>query len=225
MSWDEIAKTADEDSGKVNGVSATDFQRLEAASKKANDQSKGSPLILVGIVLIAGMMGFLLWPADETDGSVGPEPPIEEAFPIVRGPTEVDCVGAAECKAKAEQNFRVGSELLDKVEVDIQNRFEGYNRLLLAEEYLKKAGIETIPPEFTNLGVRRDKARGELDTIFRDLRVRYHNASKRKMYREMVDSLNQVLALFPHKGSREHIWALKLERELKDAGNYPPALR
>ena len=45
------------------------------------------------------------------------------------------------------------------------------------------------------------------------------------MYVDMADALNQIMALFPHKGAREYIWALEKERELKDAGNYPQALR
>lgn len=226
MSWDEIARTADDDKGNGGGGNnVSDFQRLEAAAKKANAQSKSNPLILVALVAIVGMVAFIMWPADESSTGDVAETTIAEAPPIVRGPGEVDCVGAAECKAKAEQSFRVGSELLDKVEVDVQNRFEGYNRLLLAQEFLKKAGIETIPPEFANLETRRDKARHELDVIFRDLRVRYHSARQRKMYVDMADALNQIQALFPHKGAREHIWAVQQERELKDAGNYPQTLR
>ena len=131
----------------------------------------------------------------------------------------------SECRSKADQNYRVGSELLDKVEADVQNRFEGYNRLSLAEEYLNKAGIEKIPPEYVNLVARRTQARDELDVIFRDLRVRHHTAAQRKMYVDMADALNQIMALFPHKGAREYIWALEKERELKDAGNYPQVLR
>jgi hypothetical protein len=199
---------------------------LDAAAKKASEQSKGSPLTLIGIVLIAGMLGFIMFYEPSAGVGGGEESgPVEEQPPITRTANEVDCVGAAECKSKAEQNFKLGSALLDKVEVDVQNRFDGYNRLLLAEEYLKKANIAAIPPEFAGLEARRDKARAELDVIFRDLRVRYHNASQRKMYVDMVDALNQIMTLFPHKGAREHQWALVQERALKDAGNYPQSLR
>lgn len=220
VSWDDIALSADADDRK-KASEATNYERLEAAANKG--KSKGNPLVIVAAVAIAAMMGYIFYEPDA--------PPPEEAGEIVNAPpikrlaNEVDCVGAAECRSKADQNYRVGSELLDKVEADVQNRFEGYNRLSLAEEYLNKAGIEKIPPEYVNLVARRTQARDELDVIFRDLRVRHHTATQRKMYVDMADALNQIMALFPHKGAREYIWALEKERELKDAGNYPQVLR
>ena len=117
-------------------------------------------------------MGYIFYDPAPPATDVGDDK-VEVAPPIKRLANEVDCVGAAECRSKADQNYRVGSELLDKVEADVQNRFEGYNRLSLAEEYLKKANIETIPAEYVNLVQRRTQARDELDVIFRDLRVRH----------------------------------------------------
>ncbi len=221
VSWDDIALSADADDRK-KASEATNYERLEAAANKG--KSKGNPLVIVAAIAIAAMMGYIFYEPDAPMAEDGAGD-IAVAPPIKRLANEVDCVGAAECRSKADQNYRVGSELLDKVEADVQNRFEGYNRLSLAEEYLNKAGIEKIPPEYVNLVARRTQARDELDVIFRDLRVRHHTAAQRKMYVDMADALNQIMALFPHKGAREYIWALEKERELKDAGNYPQVLR
>jgi hypothetical protein len=221
VSWDDIALSADADDRK-SASEATNYERLEAAANKG--KAKGNPLVIVAAVAIAAMMGYIFYepdaaPTDDGAGDIAVAPPIKRLV------NEVDCVGAAECRSKADQNYRVGSELLDKVEADVQNRFEGYNRLSLAEEYLNKSGVEKIPPEYVNLVARRTQARDELDVVFRDLRVRHHTATQRKMYVDMADALNQIMALFPHKGAREYIWALEKERELKDAGNYPQVLR
>lgn len=222
MSWDAIAATADQDSHE-SAAGPTDFERIQAAAKKADEQSKSNPAVLIGAgILIVGMLVFILMPADVVKKSGGSDVvAFEDTPPITFQPGVLDCVGNAECMAKARQSYNVGMETLDKVEVDIRNRFEGYRRLVMAEEFAAKAGNETLPAEFAQLEERRDKARAELDAIFRQQRVKYHDLSQRKMYNAMVDVLAEVTAIFPYKSAREHQWALKKERLLKEQGNYP----
>ncbi len=222
MSWDAIAASAQEDNQEPGG-GPTDFERIQAAAEKADKQSGSNPVLLVGAgILIVGMLVFILMPQDSgRKGGGGSAAPFEETPAITFQPGVLDCVGKAECMAKARQSYKVGMETLDKVEVDIRNRFEGYRRLVMAEEFASKAGHETLPAEFAELESRRDKAREELDGQFRLLRVKYHDLGNRKMYNEMVAVLNEVMAVFPYKSAREHQWALGKERQLKEQGNYP----
>lgn len=224
MSWDAIAATAKDDDDA--GGSQTNFERIQAAAKKADKQSSSNPVVLIGGgILIVGMLIFILMPDGPVRQSADPSKNPEEIPYITWEPGVLDCVGEAECMAKARQNYNVGTETLDKVEVDIRNRYEGYRRLRMAEEFAKRAGYETLPAEFADLEQRRDQARDELDTIFQRHRVNYIDWSKRKMYTEMVDVLSEVMAVFPYKSAREHQWALGKERQLKEQGNYPQTFR
>ncbi len=235
MSWDEIAASAEAMDDKVSNPAdlpdgpqkLSDFERMQAASDIAAKQSEGNNPVLLGVggILIVALMSFIMFggkviqPKEEEDKT-----PITEKPPITWQAGEIDCVGSAECMQKAELNYKVGLATLEKVEVDIANRFEGYRRLEAAEEYLKKAGKVGIPSEFSQLDPARTQARTELDQLFQQKRVAYHNLSKRKMYGDMVKILEELFAVFPHKGAREHQWALAMERRLKDEGNYPQPL-
>ena len=63
-SWDEIAAGADEQEDMDHG--ASNFQRLQEASKKANKASSGTnPVLLIGGgLLAAAMLAYSFWPAD-----------------------------------------------------------------------------------------------------------------------------------------------------------------
>lgn len=202
-------------------VAETDFQRLEAAQKKATEKSqRTNPLLILVVIAAVGGTGWFVF-GDGPKQKAETSQEISETEPLRFQGSEVDCVGAAECTERATNEFRVAEQLSQKIEVDIRNRFDAYFKYELALALLEKGGVDPIPPQFANLKTNRDKLRAELDTIFQQRRVRYHDLSKRKMYREMVAILNEVQAIFPYKGARENIWALKLERDLKDQNLYP----
>jgi len=219
VSWDEIAQSEEALGGKAKAE--TDFERLEAAQKKARDGAKKpNPLLLVVLLFaVLGTGAFVLY--EPPKGTKVDEPGTVAVEPLRFQANEVDCVGEAECLAKAQQHFIVANELSQKIEVDIRNRFDAYFKYELALEMLKKGGVDPPPASFSGIHSSRDRLRGELDTMFQQRRVRYHDLSKRKMYREMVAILNEVQATFPYKGAREYIWAVQLERQLKDQNLYP----
>ncbi len=220
MSWDEIANSA-EALGETDHDNMSDFQRIQAAQAKAVEQSKGTnPLvIIVAVVLGGGMMAFTFWPKDNG----GPEIEIEEPAempPIKWDDTMTECVGEADCMKKAERAFAVGVDNLEKQDVELSFRFEGYKNLELADIYVEKAGKER-PAKFAKADAKKAEARKELDELFQKLRVEYHNAETRKMYKDMAGVINRVKTYFPHPGARENIWAKSKENDMKDRGIYP----
>ncbi len=228
ISWDDIA-SSEEAADELDEYEkpASDFQKIQAAAEKAKRQSRTDPIKLaVGIAMIAGLLAFTLF-YDTAAPLIAQEPEEvpREVPPITFMPGEIDCIEEAECMAAAKRSYKIGMERLDHIDVVVSNRFDGWKRLVMTERYVEKAGRTELPDTFEKLEERKEKARTELDELYRSALQNYDHHSRYKMYAAMVDALNAVKAQFPHEGAREFKWAVSQERLLKTQGNYPMHMR
>lgn len=226
-SWDEIAGEAKEDAEvRAPERQRTDFERIQAASRKAQARSTTTKpfIVFVGLAALAGtIILLLLEPPDEPKVvSKGCEQ-IEDVDPqlILFRHTETDCHGDAECMALAKRQYEVGIGRLEDESVAIDYLFDGWTRLTLARELAAKAGYEKTPEEFSELEEKRSAARERLDEAFKTLEIKFHNARKREMHDHMATVLADVKEQFSHPGSYEHRWATARELCMKEDGTFP----
>lgn len=222
VSWDQIAASADAMGDDRDG--RTDFERIQAAQAKAEQQGKGTnpAVVIIGIALIVGTLGWTFWPTSNgVTGGEGPERPLEDEPFIKWVEGDIDCVGTANCTAQALAAYKLGSELADKATTDIKNPYEAYKQFDRAQRLLEVAGITTLPPEMANVTARQAQLQDGLEAKFRQARANVHNHRTRKMYREMARELESLQAFFPDKRAKYYQWAVKVEREMKDQGVYP----
>lgn len=227
VSWDQIAASAEALNDQRDG--RTDFERIQAAQAKAEQQSqKTSPaLIIVAVVAVVGVGVWTLMPGTAAigGGSDDEKASIEDAPFISWIDGDIDCVGTANCTAQALAAYKLGSQLADKATADIKNPYEAYKQFDRAERLLEVAGITTLPPEMADVPRRKQQLQDGLEAKFRQARANLHNHQTRKMYSEMANELNNLQAYFPDKRAKYYQWAVERERAMKDNGVYPVAPR
>ncbi len=217
VSWDEIASSSEAMDDDGQPKETTVYERMQGGKKK---DEKTNPVLVA--VAGAGIIGLLYY--SFFMGSPGGPPPVKpdkalkDPTPVV---IEVSCMGEAACMHNAEESYKVGLEKLEKKDVAIPNLFEGYKKLLEAKQYLDKAGKKKVPADMSKLEDKRKQARAELTEIFKNYRVKFHQAKKRKLYKDMVKALDAVKTYFPDKTAREHKWAMAEELDMKKQGVYP----
>jgi hypothetical protein len=215
VSWDEIASSSEATNDQDVQKKATIHERMQAKKNKDTNPV----LVIVAGVAIVGLLWFTFF-------SGGPKPvtPGEQNKPIAdQAPMtlEVTCMGESACVQKAKASYKVGIEKIDKKGAAVANLFEGYKKLLEAEKYLEKAGKTEPLPSMSELTSRKEQARAELTAIFKNERVKYHQAMKRSQHRPMAQALDAVKIYFPDKTAREHRWATSQEMDMKQKGIYP----
>ena len=227
VSWDDIANSpeARTDSHQAvdgTGAPGTDFERIQAAAKKAEEQSKGTNPVLLGVMILAivGLGAWQFWPQGKKEVVVPKIDPHKAAY-FKWDEGDIDCLGEADCRHQAIQAYKVGKEAYDRKNADIGNLAEAYRQFDKAEQLLKKGKIKKTPKELEKLSQKKEQVGKELETIFRGQRVKFHNFKVRKMYRDMAETLNALEAYFPDKRFLRHQWAVKKERQMKDEGVYP----
>ncbi|MFU8805885.1 MAG: hypothetical protein ACNA8W_18880, partial [Bradymonadaceae bacterium] len=197
---------------------STDYEKLRTASAKASKKGSNPALIVVGVLAIAAMLFYTFVP---TGGGVArgqEEEPFSE-MAIVE--VKVDCLGEAACLRQANASYRLGVDLIEKRDIENRNLFDGYMRLLETKALLEAGGITEVPADMDRLDPLHDQARADLDLLFSNFRMRYHQLNQKTMYREMADVLNSIQAFFPDRTARENRWAVIQERKLRARGNYP----
>lgn len=225
VSWDEIAASDEALSEAEDGGSASDFQRIQSASKKAGGGSgETNPAVVIGGVLIAvGMLAFtFLGGGDPGTGEVEEQVSFADMAPVQ---IEVECAGGPDCIRKAQDTYRIAIDLLEKKDVENRNLFDGYMRLLEARELAKQGGAEELPPELADWETMHATAREQLDGYYKNFRAAFHSAKQRDRYIEMATTLNQLEAFFPEPTSRENRWATEMKMEMKASGIYPRTMR
>lgn len=240
-SWEEIAemgKTSDHEAVK----GPTDFERIKEAAKKAEAGSQNNPVIIIGGILgIAALMAFLFWPADgpvvpgcADDSECGeglvcdnvhfvciPENACQRKICPPPAWKEHDCVGTADCQAKAEAAYKISGKLVEEKGADITNLYEAYRQLDKAEILLAKGKISKPPESMKDLDKKLKGLEAQLDDRAREYRVRYHQLKQRRMYKDMAEAVLAWMAYFPDKYSAWHEEPLLLKREMKDEGVWP----
>ena len=226
VSWDDIAKSAEEAEAAEQG--ATDFQRIQAAQAKADKQTRGNnPLILYGGVLgIVALLVWSFWPKP-------PPPPPDTGVDVTSAEvpfiawerSDIDCVGQANCRADAIDAYRVGMKFSEQAGADITNPYQAYKQFSLAQELLKKGGIQKVPDEMTDVTTQQARVKDGLDRTFQQHKVNYLNLKKRSMFRDMADQLTKLQAYFPDKRCLYNQWAVNEERKMKEEGTYPNTFR
>jgi hypothetical protein len=213
ISWDEIASSSEATDGDAEAGAQGPLQ------KKKKDEETNPMLVIVAGAAIVGLMWFTFF----GDGPAGvntkdDSSPLEDQSPMA---LEVSCMGESACLQQAKESYKVGSEKLEKKGAAISNLFEGYKKLLETELYLEKAGKKEPLAEMADFEAKKSAARDELTSIFKNERVKYHQAKKRSQHIPMAQSLDAVKVYFPDKTAREHRWALNEEMEMKRKGIYP----
>ncbi len=217
MSWDEIAAGSEEDEKQEAEQEPSNFQRIQEAKK---DDEGSNPIVIVGALLGAGLLLLVALSGGSSGSSTsgGGGSAVEEDEPVS---ISVSCIDPSACEQDAEHNYQRAIDLIEQRAIETGNLFEGYERLLLAEAYLKEAGIDEIPAEMDQWHELHDMAREELDSRFSDLRMRFHQAAQRNQHREMASVLNEIQAYFPERTARENRWARNQESRMKSEGSYP----
>lgn len=174
----------------------------------------------LGALFVVAALGAAL--ATHQEPRVEPvEVPLVEEAPIAYlSSTDVDCIGKARCLSEAEFAYDLAGELMDNVNADISNRYMAYKHLMRARALLAKGGL-TVPQSMVALPTHRAELEAELDVMFRQSRVNFHNNMKRKNYTQAVRELRIVKAKFPEQRSRYHLWALEKERRMRVDGIHP----
>jgi len=78
-----------------------------------------------------------------------------------------------------------------------------------------------LPAQLADLEATKTEIRAEMDAIFQQYRVKYHDKKTRKMYQDMSDILREITAYFPDKRCLYNRWAFQREREMKEEGVFP----
>lgn len=225
ISWDEIAASDEALSEGEDDVAASDYQRIQSASKKAGAKSdETNPVVvIVGVLIAVGMLGYTFLGGGPATDTGGDEQIAYSELPPVQ--LDVDCVAETDCMRKAQETYMIASDLLSKRDVENRNLFDGYKRLLEARELMTMGGVEQFPAEMKDWQALHDDARAQLDTYYKNFRAAFHSAKQRQRYMEMAETLKQIEAFFPDKTSRENRWASEMELEMKSSGTYPRTMR
>ncbi|RDV39961.1 FHA domain-containing protein [Bradymonadaceae bacterium TMQ3] len=225
ISWDEIAASDEALSEGDDEAVASDYQRIQSASKKAGAKpDETSPVVvIVGVLIAVGMLGYTFFGGGPSVETGGAEQVAYSELPPVQ--LDVDCVAETDCMRKAQEAYRIATDLLDKRDVENRNLFDGYKRLLESRELMTKGGIEQFPPEMQGWQALHDDSRAQLDAYYKNFRAAFHSAKQRQRYMEMAQTLKQLEAFFPDKTSRENRWASEMEMDMKSSGTYPRTMR
>jgi hypothetical protein len=217
ISWDEIASSEEAMSEEETENRAKSvFERMEEGQKKQEETRPG--LVIVAGIAIVGLLGYVFFGGGAGGGVGGGD---EEEIAPEELQVEVECLGKADCIKKAKNAYNVGNETLKKSGAAVSNRFEGYKSLLEAEKYLEEAGVSEPPPSMNKLPERKQAAKQQLDKLFRNFRVAYHQAKNSKNYTQMAESLDTIQSYFPDKKSYQYRWAQSKIRKMKQNGTYP----
>ncbi len=216
MSWDEIAQSK-EARQEEEVASATDYERISAVSK---EKEETNPLLVgVGLLLAVGMLAYVFMGDTGKSSGVNHATFEFDSLPMVE--IDVTCIGETDCMRQARAAYTRGMDLIEKQDVENRNLFDGYKRMLEAREFLSQANYQGIPDDMKNLESTETAARDELNRIFRNFQMRFHQSQQRKDYEEMVRVLNSVVVFFPDRTAREHRWANHMEVTMKRNGTYP----
>ncbi|MGM0555682.1 MAG: FHA domain-containing protein [Myxococcota bacterium] len=218
VSWDDIASSEEamKDASPEDRAKSV-FERMEEGQKKQEETRPG--LIIVAGIAIVGLMAYIFLGGGTGGGAGGEEDTKFDSSKQLE--VEVECLGKADCVKKAKSAYNVGNEKLEKAGAAISNRFEGYKSLLEAEEYLEESGMSEPPPSMTDLEQRQTEAKAQLDALFRNFHVAYHQAKNAKNHQRMAESLSNIISYFPDKKAPQHQWAQGRIRWMKQKGIYP----
>src|SRR5690554_1332143 len=216
VSWDQIANSSEAMLDASGQRPLTVHERLQGTK----GEEKTNPLIIVVAGLaIVGLMYFTFFSGGGDAQQVDVEMiPMDEQVPVE---ITVTCLGESACMQKAEAAYRIGKEKIQQKTVAIPNLFEGYKKLLEAEEYLVKAGNVAAPASMAGLAGLKQTSRAELDRIWVNYRVGFAKAKKRNEYREMANELNALRNYFPDRTARENRWSVRQAQKMKEDGIYP----
>lgn len=219
-SWDEIAQQAHEE--EVKNTTKSDFDRIEAAQKKAqkNSESTSPLLIVLAVVAVAAVIYMTVFDSSNTASSVKNAKTINDLPYIEWDAADLTCQPNGDCLEKAENSLRIADDLYSKPDVELDSLFESYRNYEAASLFLEKQPGAVLNGLDTAI-TRRDEVRKQLDITFLKLRARYVDASKRKMYRRMADVLNEIMTRFSYKGAREFRWAMKQQDDMMQKDIYP----
>jgi hypothetical protein len=218
VSWDEIASSSE----AMLDASGEKPQTIHERLQKNKEEKTNPALVGVAGIAILGLLYFTFLRGPEATVNVDTEQiPMTEQVPVV---IEVTCLGASACLQKAKQAYQVGEEKLKQKNIAIANLFHGYKKMLEAEAYLVKAGSPKLPPKMAALPMKKQTARAELNKIWKNYQVRFHQAKKRSEYRNMVRELNALFEYFPDRTARENRWAAEQVQTMKENGVYPKRL-
>jgi pSer/pThr/pTyr-binding forkhead associated (FHA) protein len=195
----------------------TDFQRMEAAAAK--NQEGVNPVLIVAVLLAVGMAAYVVFvpPAQDGPGEIAKVESLQPGDPF---PVKVKCLSKDDCLEKAVEAFKIGKDNYSKKSVHVANLFDSYKKMLEVEAYLASENLEP-PDELKGLEEQKQKAREELDVIFKNYRVTYVSRSKNEMFQDMAGALSAIQTHFPDKAAPEYKWAEARVVEMKSAGTYP----
>ena len=223
-SWDEIAQSAEADEKSYDETTSQRSlaDNLEDGPRKGRgggEEEETNPVLVGGAgVLIIVMLSIAFWPSG--GGKKKEEADIlEQEGPSIE--VEVKCLSHAECMKAARESYEVGIEYLNKQDAEVGNLFAGYKRLLEAKSYLDQSNRESPPKEMSDLESRSKQARGKLDQVFRNYRVKYFSAKKNGQHRQRAQALQTIQNYFPHNKAREYKWANQRILKMKKRGTYP----
>lgn len=222
MSWDEIAASSESEDGEEDesgerGLS--DLQRMRRQKQSKDEET--NPVVVIGALLAAVALLFVAFSSGSDDGGVVEDGAVHCDQEEVRLEVSVSCLDEATCRQEAEHNYERGIDLIRSRAVETGNLFEGYERLLKAQAYLREAGIDEIPPEMDQWHEKHDMARDQLNERYREFLVRFHQAEQRGRAHEMAEVIDRVQANFPTHTACENRWARNAERNMKSEGIYP----
>ncbi len=217
VSWDEIAQSKEATQDEDYVGPATDYERINAAG---TEPEKTNPLlVVVGLVLVVGMVGWMIFGGEEDSGAKGQTEFSMNELPVVD--VKVSCIGEVDCMRQARATYARGIDLIEKQDVENRNLFDGYLRMLETRALLAEAGVEGIPEEMRSLEPTENAARQALDRKFREFKVQFHQSKQKKDSEEMVRVVSSVKVFFPEMTAREYRWAANMETEMKRNGTYP----
>ena len=221
-SWDDIAAAADDNDieSDQNDDIASNFQKLQAASDKAEEGAKGtSPvLVVIGILAVVGVLILTFYEEPKAAAIVTQS---EEERPIIEWKEgEIVCTLPADCQEKAIRLYKVAVETFEQREVDIVNLYASYRNMDHAEKLLERGDITTAVPEMKGITELKAKALKLMERKFIVARQDYHRHTQRSDHRKMAGVLEQVQSYFPDKRSKYYRWATIQERSMRDKGIY-----
>ncbi len=221
-SWDDIAAGADEEEEDADLPDdiASNFQKLQRASEKADKNSKGTnPLVVaVGGLLAIGMLVYTFYPVDKKGVAItqskGDRPVIEWKE------GDIVCTVPADCQAKAVRLYQVSIETFEKREVDIVNLYTSYKNMDQAEKLLERGEITEEVPEMKGIAELKAEALTIMERKFVLAKQGFHRHSQRNENQKMADVLNEIQKYFPDKRCKYYRWATVQERAMRDKGIY-----
>jgi pSer/pThr/pTyr-binding forkhead associated (FHA) protein len=225
LTWDEIANSDEAMNEAGDNTAKSNYDLIKEAKQARSKKDGSSPIVPVGLVLIAAIGAWLVFGGGGGGGG-GATGVVEDVKiePMVFAEGEIDCVGVSDCRQQALQQYRVGAEFYDTQAVAVDNLFQGWRHLTKSQLLLDKAQLD-VPDEISDLPEKTATAREGLDKRFRDFRVRFDQADKRNNYKKMAQALNTILAVYSDKGALENRWARKNIRKMKERGIFPKRMR